>query len=452
MNSAPAPVTAWPLRLAVRAALVSLVLLALSAATGAAAARADSAPDQWQPTSADLVRTVRSCPMAVSAPTAPVCWSMTEDTSAWMAQPPGSPYPWGQCTYYVGLMRPDIWNDRAPPSVDPLDNWDAWTWVQHAQAEGLSVDGNPQAGDVIVWSRAAVGNDTGHVAIVDSVGGTDPSTGDLLVTVSEMNVEGLDDASQGQGDTMTLLLPRSQLVPGMIQFIHRPGPGYTPPAWPAGSDETDPTTTAPAASPLEDPSLAVGLSSDHLSDVTESSSPVQATITSDTTGQVIEQLTVPANQSVALDLPTGSYRACATQAQAGLWAAADTCAEASWQVPPVHVTVRVVRIHARGRHLRFAVVLGPQDALARTVASAPLIAHIRVAARTVTPSRRRRGLRAVAARLVYTRVAHLHTMTQRLSMPLTGSTLRHCVITVTIAALRTDSAATSAAHVSVAFR
>ena len=54
-----------------------------------------------------------------------------------MAQPAGSPYGWGQCTYYVGLMRPDIWNDRAPPSVDPVTDWDAWTWAGHAQAEGL---------------------------------------------------------------------------------------------------------------------------------------------------------------------------------------------------------------------------------------------------------------------------------------------------------------------------
>jgi hypothetical protein len=55
---------------------------------------------------------------------------------------------------YVGLMRPDIYNDRAPPSVDPVNDWDAWTWAGHAQAEGLSVDGNPAAGDVMVWSRA----------------------------------------------------------------------------------------------------------------------------------------------------------------------------------------------------------------------------------------------------------------------------------------------------------
>src|ERR1700729_758612 len=208
------------------------VLLALlgSASVGTASSLAAAAPQEWEPTAADLARTVRPCPGAVGAPAAPVCWSMTEDTSAWMAQPAGSPYGWGQCTYYVGLMRPDIFNDRAPPSVDPVTDWDAWTWAGHAQAEGLAVDGNPRPGDVMVWSRQAVGNNTGHVAIVDAVGGTDPTTGDLELTISEMNLDGVDNASLGQGDTMVLELPRSELVPGMVQFIHRPGPGYAAPS------------------------------------------------------------------------------------------------------------------------------------------------------------------------------------------------------------------------------
>jgi hypothetical protein len=163
-------------------------------------------PQQWQPTAPDVARTLRTCPMSVSSPTVALCWSTTEDSSAWMAQPAGSPYPWGQCTYCAGVMSSDIWNDRAPPSID----------------------GNPRPGDVIVFSRAAVGNDTGHVAMVDAVGGADPSTGDVLVTTSEMNLDGLDDASRGPGDTTTLILPRSELVPGMVQFIHRTGAGYTP--------------------------------------------------------------------------------------------------------------------------------------------------------------------------------------------------------------------------------
>ena len=74
----------------------------------------------------------------------------------------------------------------------------------------------------MVWSRQAVSNDSGHVAIVDAVGPTDPATGELEITISEMNLDGVDDASQGQGDTMMVELPAAQLVPGMVQFIHRP--------------------------------------------------------------------------------------------------------------------------------------------------------------------------------------------------------------------------------------
>jgi surface antigen len=236
------------------------VLLALlgSAALGTGSSVADVAPQQWQPTSADVARTVRQCPPAASAPTAPACWSMTEDTSTWMAQPAGSPYGWAQCTYYVGLMRPDIWNDRAPSSVDPVTDWDAWTWAGHAQAEGLAVDGDPRPGDVMVWSRQAVSNDTGHVAIVDAVGPTDPATGELEITISEMNLDGVDDASKGQGDTMMVELPAAQLVPGLVQFIHRPGPGQ----WATEAN----------------PSLGVGVWSDHVAMVSQSPAPVVATV------------------------------------------------------------------------------------------------------------------------------------------------------------------------------
>lgn len=46
---------------------------------------------------------------------------------------------------------------------DP-SNWDAWTWANHARAEGLSVTtGSPQVGDIAVWSQQQVANTTGHV-------------------------------------------------------------------------------------------------------------------------------------------------------------------------------------------------------------------------------------------------------------------------------------------------
>jgi surface antigen len=312
------------------------VLLALlgSAAAGTASSVADVAPQQWQPTSADVARTVRPCPAAASAPTAPVCWSMTEDTSAWMVQPAGSPYGWGQCTYYVGLMRPDIWNDRAPPSVDPVTDWDAWTWAGHAQAEGLAVDGDPRPGDVMVWSRQAVSNDTGHVAIVDAVGPTDPATGELEITISEMNLDGVDDASQGQGDTMLVELSAAQLVPGMVQFIHRPGPGQ----WATESD----------------PALGVGVWSDHVATVSQSPAPVIATVTT-ASGTVVKTLSLAANRVAALGLSTGgTHQVCLSQAAAAGWNAADGCAAASW--PSARATVARVQPggsqRARGTHHR----------------------------------------------------------------------------------------------------
>jgi hypothetical protein len=214
-----------------RLGLFALLALLGSAGVGTSSSLAGVAPRQWRPSTADLARTARPCPAAAHAPAGTGCWSMTEDTAAWMAQPADSPDAWGQCTYYAGLMRPDVWSHRAPPSRDPVTDWDAWTWVGHAQAEGLAVDDDPRAGDVMVWSRRAVGNDAGHLAIVDTVGGTDPVTGDLALTISEMSVEGLDDATRGQGDTMVVELPRSQLVPGMVQFVHRRGQSGRWPTW-----------------------------------------------------------------------------------------------------------------------------------------------------------------------------------------------------------------------------
>jgi hypothetical protein len=344
-----ARLAARPLR---RLGLVVLLAAASALAALPAVARADAAPQPWLPTGTDLVRTLRPCEMAVGAPAPPVCWSVSEDASAWMALPPGSLYPWGQCTYYAGLMRPDIWNDRAPPSADPLsDDWDAWTWVEHAQAEGLSVDGTPEPGDVMVYSRAAVGNQTGHVAIVDAVR---PSAGSSSVslTISEMNVDGLDDAALGQGDTIAVVVPRAQLVPGMIQFIHRPGPGYTPPAWPAGSDAGTVASAAAASPASQDPSLAIAVADDRVETVSESAAPVVATVTSLPAGTVAERISLTANRIVPLRLPGGSYRVCVSQAPDGMWPAVSACTTGAWQVSarPARAAAHRPPGHRRPRH------------------------------------------------------------------------------------------------------
>jgi surface antigen len=327
------PVRAAARTAGLRHAVTMLMLgLVLSCAIGTAAARADVAVWQWQPASSDVVRTARRCPEMADVVAASVCWSVKEDLSAWMALPPGSGYPWGQCTYYVGLMRPDIWNDRAPATLDQPDDWDAWTWVEHAQAEGLAVDGNPRPGDVMVYSRQAAGNDTGHVAILDAVHGTDPSTGDLRVTVSEMNAQGLDDPNKGQGDTLTLQLSRSELVPGMIQFIHQPAPGYVAPVWQAGTGDPQPGATA--ASAASNPSLAVGLYGNQLATVSQSTAPELAVVTSLANGRTVSTQRLTANRVVTLHMPGGRYRVCVSQAATGRWAAANGCATGSWRSAP----------------------------------------------------------------------------------------------------------------------
>jgi surface antigen len=429
-----------------RLGLFVLFVLLCSASVGTAASRADVAPYRWQPSAADVGRTVRPCPPGVASPAATVCWSVTEDTAAWMAQPAGSPYSWGQCTYYAGLMRPDIWNDRAAPAVDPPADWDAWTWAAHAQAEGLAVGGDPRPGDVMVYSRRAVGNDTGHVAIVDGVGGIDPSTGDQELTISEMNVDGLDDASRGQGDTMTLELPRSELVPGMIQFIHRPAAGYVAPTWPGGSG-----TTAAAASASDgqwdtqrNASLAVGLWRGRLATVSQSSASVAAVVTA-SDGTVVKRLSVAPNGIVALGLPTGSYRACVSQAANATWDAAGACATASWQAP-VTATVSLGRARRSGGRLAVPVTLGPRLPLSLAARGSGVVAEVRIRLQRSAGAGR---ARPASTRTVYTRAWRLRAGDQVVSLRLAAGALRHAVLRVTIVVRATAQIRVAAAQTTV---
>jgi len=401
-----------------------LLMLLCSASFGTAASLADVAPGQWQPTTADVIRAMRPCPMNLGL-TPPVCWSVTEDTSAWMAVPPASLFPWGQCTYYVGLMRPDIWNDRAPPSVDSLNDWDAWTWAAHAQAEGLAVDGSPRPGDVIVYSPQAVGNATGHVAMVDAVGATDPSSRDVQLTISEMNLVGLDDASRGEGETRIVHLPQSELVPGMIQFIHRPGPGYIAPSWPREMGAAD--GASPPWMTQRDPSLAVGLWGDHLATASQSSAPAPATVTT-TDGTVVMRVSVTRNRVVALGLPTGTYRVCVAQAGSAAWDAAGACATASWQAP-VSATVSLGRPHRSARRLAVPVSLGPRPLLALAANGRSVVAVVRIGVQRADVHGQ---AGAAATRTVYARAWRLRAGGQVLSLPLSASAARHALLRITV--------------------
>lgn len=409
-----------------RLGLAVLLVLLCSASVGTAAGRADVTSQQWQPSTADVTRTVRPCPAGAGAPAATVCWSMTEDTSAWMAQPAGSPYAWGQCTYYVGLMRPDIFKNRAPSSVDPVTSWDAWTWAGHAQAEGLAVDGDPRPGDVMVYSRKAVGNDTGHVAVVDAVGGADAATGDQELTVSEMNVEGLDDPSRGQGDTMILDVPRSQLVPGMIQFIHRP--------------------TGAQWGTARNPSLAVGLWGDHLATVSRSAVPATVVVTApDAT--VVKRLRVIPNGIATLGLPTGTYTACVSQPANALWDAAAGCATASWRAA-LTATVSLGRPHRSGRRLAIPVALGPRLPLSLAAKGSGVVAEVRVALQRGVGAGR---AGAASTRTVYRRALRLRAGDQVLSLPLALVAGTHAVLRVSVIVRATPQIHVASAQTTVRF-
>jgi surface antigen len=124
---------------------------------------------------------------------------------------PANPFTdsYGECVYWAIEKRPDIWTDRSTHDPDPED-WDAWTWVGHAQAEGLSVSRTPQAGDVAVWSPAQAGNATGHVAYVEAT-----NTGQRI-TVSEMN----HYFGTHGGDTEILAPAQAPVGWRGLEFIH----------------------------------------------------------------------------------------------------------------------------------------------------------------------------------------------------------------------------------------
>lgn len=101
-----------------------------------------------------------AAPAAYEAPAAPAASSNYSVAS-------GNSYVWGNCTWYVKNMRPDIgsfWGDAGAG------------WIYNAQAAGFATGSAPAVGAIAV--------ETGHVAYVTAVGnGT--------VTVSEMNFVGL---------------------------------------------------------------------------------------------------------------------------------------------------------------------------------------------------------------------------------------------------------------------
>lgn len=89
----------------------------------------------------------------------------------------------GNCTDWANHERPDIYEDRSPS--DTNSNWDAWTWPEHARAEGLTVNQAPEVGAIAVWPVSEA-SPVGHVAYVEALNPTgDDGQGEIVV--SEMN-------------------------------------------------------------------------------------------------------------------------------------------------------------------------------------------------------------------------------------------------------------------------
>ena len=111
------------------------------------------------------------------------------------------------------------YDDRSPS--DTNSDWDAWTWGEHARAEGLQVDGSPEVGAIAVWPVSS-GSPVGHVAYVEALGSGE---GGETVSVSEMNslagteraliVEGVSYEYETETDSL------ASLEAAGVVFIHQ---------------------------------------------------------------------------------------------------------------------------------------------------------------------------------------------------------------------------------------
>ena len=86
-------------------------------------------------------------------------------SSTYRGSSAGTSYVWGNCTWYVKEMRPDLPNN--------LGN--GGQWVANAASMGLPTGSTPRVG--------AVAEEPGHVAYVEAVNGA-------YITISEMNYNG----------------------------------------------------------------------------------------------------------------------------------------------------------------------------------------------------------------------------------------------------------------------
>ncbi|HEU0266749.1 MAG TPA: CHAP domain-containing protein, partial [Candidatus Saccharimonadaceae bacterium] len=125
-------------------------------------------PDRYGQLTAQQVATMPTvaspAPVASNVPAEQSASTSTQPTGASVGGPNG--YVWGECTWYVKNMRPDIsgyWGNAG------------YNWIAEAAAAGFTTGSTPRAGAVAV--------EAGHVAYVQSVSGDN-------VYISEMNYAG----------------------------------------------------------------------------------------------------------------------------------------------------------------------------------------------------------------------------------------------------------------------
>ena len=110
----------------------------------------------------------------------------------------GDGYAYGNCTYWVAILRAKI-NQPIP------NTWgDALTWATRAKVDGYLVDQSPSYGAIMQDPNAPGG--LGHVAFVEDV---NSANGDW--TISEMNRVGFDEVD-------TRVMPPS--AANSYYFIH----------------------------------------------------------------------------------------------------------------------------------------------------------------------------------------------------------------------------------------
>ena len=134
------------------AALLGVLLTLVVGVSRSEAAVPTPAPSQQDRTPA--------CPVS---PSQPVCaWNVPADDH----NPFGSA-DYGQCPYWAAEKYPAIVLDEA--ADDPYgNNWNGFTWLEHAEAESLPVSATPSSGDLAVWA-ADSSDPYGHVAFVEAV-------------------------------------------------------------------------------------------------------------------------------------------------------------------------------------------------------------------------------------------------------------------------------------------